>query len=168
MQPGGAVQTEGTVLGGNAAEQGGHLCIWKMCLAKPDSQARTPLSAWLYSSAAWASGWGRSCSFPLLWLRSLPLSHRRTCRESHRSVSTEPPACGWWQTSAEWSFDLLEASVKVSRRTRHDGFDEERLLAVALLVATHNTEAPAVIVGLLQHDVPAPMHVTETTNTFYT
>lgn len=59
--------------------------------------------------------------------------------------------------------NLLEASVKVSRRTRHNGFDEERLLAVTLLVAPHDTEAPALVVGLLQDDVPAPVHVTETT-----
>lgn len=59
--------------------------------------------------------------------------------------------------------NLLEAPVKVSRRTRHNGFDEERLLAVALLVAPDDTEAPALVVGLLQDDVPAPVHVTETT-----
>lgn len=59
--------------------------------------------------------------------------------------------------------NLLEASIKVSRRTRHNGFDEERLLAVALLIAPDDTEAPALIVGLLQDDVPAPVHVTETT-----
>lgn len=51
----------------------------------------------------------------------------------------------------------------MSRRSRHDGFDEERLLAVALLIAPHDTEAPALVVGLLQDDVPAPVHVTETT-----
>lgn len=60
-------------------------------------------------------------------------------------------------------FNLLEASIKVSRCTRHNGFDEERLLAVALLVAPHYTEAPALIVSLLQDDVPAPVHVAETT-----
>lgn len=54
----------------------------------------------------------------------------------------------------------LESSVKVSGGTRHDGFDEERLLAVALLVAPHDAEAPALVVGLLQDDVPAPVHVT--------
>ena len=57
--------------------------------------------------------------------------------------------------------DLLEASVKVSRRTRHYGFDEERLLAVALLIAADDTEAPALVVGLLQDDVSAPVHVAE-------
>lgn len=60
--------------------------------------------------------------------------------------------------------NLLEASVKVSRCTRHNGFDEERLLAVALLVAADDTEAPALVVGLLQDDVPAPVHGTETTH----
>lgn len=59
--------------------------------------------------------------------------------------------------------NLLEASVKVSRCSRHDGFDEERLLAVALLIAPHDAEAPALVVGLLQDDVPAPVHVTATT-----
>lgn len=49
------------------------------------------------------------------------------------------------------------------RRTRHNGFNEERLLAVALLVASHYTEAPALVVSLLQDDVPAPVHVTEMT-----
>lgn len=58
--------------------------------------------------------------------------------------------------------NLLEASVKVSGCTRHDGFDEERLLAVALLVAPDDAEAPALIVGLVQDDVPAPVHVTAT------
>lgn len=62
-----------------------------------------------------------------------------------------------------WGQNLLEASVKVSRCTRHNGFDEERLLAVALLIAPDDTEAPALVVGLLQDDVPAPVHVTETT-----
>lgn len=57
----------------------------------------------------------------------------------------------------------LEASVEVSRGPRHDGFDEERLLAVALLVTPDDTEAPALVVGLLQDDVPAPVHGTETT-----
>lgn len=57
--------------------------------------------------------------------------------------------------------NLLEASVKMSRRARHNGFDEERLLAVALFIAPDNTEAPALVVGLLQDDVPAPVHVTE-------
>lgn len=51
----------------------------------------------------------------------------------------------------------------MSRCTRHDGFDEKRLLAVALLVAPDDTEAPALVVGFLQDDVPAPVHVTETT-----
>lgn len=51
----------------------------------------------------------------------------------------------------------------MSRRTRHNGLDEERLLAVALLVTPNDTEAPALVVGLLQDDVPAPVHVTETT-----
>lgn len=57
--------------------------------------------------------------------------------------------------------NLLEASVKVSRCTRHDGFDKERLLAVALLIAPDDTESPALVVGLLQDDVPAPVHVAE-------
>lgn len=61
--------------------------------------------------------------------------------------------------------DSLKASVKVSRCTRHDGFDEEGLLAVALLVASDDTEAPALIVGLLQDDVPAPVHWTGMTKT---
>lgn len=68
-------------------------------------------------------------------------------------------------TGADYVNNLLEASVKVSRRTRHNGFDEERLLAVALLVAPHDTEAPALVIGLLQDDVSAPVHVTETTGT---
>lgn len=57
----------------------------------------------------------------------------------------------------------LEASVKVSRCTRHNGFDEERLLAVALLIASDDTEAPALVVGLLQNNVTAPVHLTEMT-----
>ena len=59
--------------------------------------------------------------------------------------------------------NLLETPVKVSRRTRHNGFDEERLLALTLLIAPHNTEAPALVVGLLQDDVSAPVHVTKMT-----
>ena len=31
---------------------------------------------------------------------------------------------------------------------------------MALLVATHNAEAPALLIGLQQHDVTAPVHVT--------
>ena len=49
----------------------------------------------------------------------------------------------------------------MSRRTRHNGFDEERLLAVALLIAPDDAEAPALVVGLLQDDVSTPVHVTE-------
>lgn len=44
--------------------------------------------------------------------------------------------------------------------TRHDGLDEERLLSVVLLEAAHNAEAPALLIGLQQHDVTAPVHVT--------
>ena len=55
---------------------------------------------------------------------------------------------------------LLEAPVEVSGRAGHDGFNEEGLLAVALFVAPHYAEAPAVVVGLQQDDVPAPVHVT--------
>lgn len=51
----------------------------------------------------------------------------------------------------------------MSRCARHNGFDEERLLAVALLVASDDTEAPALIVGLLQNNVPTPVHLTEIT-----
>lgn len=134
-----------------------------MCCATRDSRARTPPSAWLYSSGAWAWGWVTSCSFPRLWLRSPPRSHLHTCREP-QIISTKSE---WWQnTGADyitWGLNLLEASVKVSRRTRHNGFDEERLLAVALLIAPDDAEAPALVVGLLQDDVPAPVHVTETT-----
>lgn len=43
----------------------------------------------------------------------------------------------------------------------NNGFDEKRLLAVALLVAPHDAKAPAVVVGLLQDDVPAPVEMTE-------
>lgn len=60
--------------------------------------------------------------------------------------------------------NLLEASIKVSRCSRHNGFDEERLLPVALLVTPNDAEAPALVVGLLQDDVPAPVHVTEGTS----
>lgn len=69
------------------------------------------------------------------------------------------------QVLSQIRFNLLEASVKVSRCTRHNGFDEERLLAVALLIAPDDTEAPALIVGLLQDNVSAPVHVAETTRT---
>lgn len=48
------------------------------------------------------------------------------------------------------------------RRSRHDGLDEEGLLAPALLVAPHDAEAPALVVGLLQDDVAAPVHVAGT------
>ncbi|KAA8588798.1 hypothetical protein FQN60_010143 [Etheostoma spectabile] len=68
------------------------------------------------------------------------------------------PECG-----CQTGLNLLEASIKVSRCTRHNGFDEERLLAVALLVATDDTKAPALVVGLLQDNVPAPVHGTERT-----
>lgn len=47
----------------------------------------------------------------------------------------------------------------MSGRTRHDGFNEEWLLAVALLVAPDDAETPALVVGLMQDDVPAPVHV---------
>lgn len=57
--------------------------------------------------------------------------------------------------------NLLEPSIKVSGGTRHNGFDEEGLLTVALLIAPDDTEAPALVVGLLQDDVPAPVHVAE-------
>lgn len=60
--------------------------------------------------------------------------------------------------------NLLEASIKVSRCSRHNGFDEERLLPVALLITPNDAEAPALVVGLLQDDVPAPVHVTEETS----
>lgn len=62
------------------------------------------------------------------------------------------------------ALNLLEASVKVSRCTRHNGFNKEGLLPVALLVATNDTKAPALVVGLLQDDVSAPVHLTEVTN----
>lgn len=82
----------------------GHVCMWstkrakvrKVCFATQDSQARTPQSLWLYSSAAWAWGWEKSCSFPLLWLRSLPLSHRRTWREP-QSINVKSCECKCWQ-----------------------------------------------------------------------
>lgn len=45
--------------------------------------------------------------------------------------------------------DLLEASVKVSRCSRHDGFNEKWLLAVALFIAPNDAKAPALVVGLL-------------------
>ena len=59
---------------------------------------------------------------------------------------------------------LLETSVKVSRCTRHNGFNEEGLLSMALLVAPYDTEAPALIVGLLQDNVPTPVEVTKVTS----
>lgn len=52
----------------------------------------------------------------------------------------------------------------MSRCSRHNGFDEEGLLPVALLIAPDDAEAPALTVGLLQDDVPTPVHVTEETN----
>lgn len=57
---------------------------------------------------------------------------------------------------------LLEASVKVRRRSRHNRLNEEGLLAAALLVAPHDAEAPALVVSLLQDDVATPVHVAET------
>lgn len=56
---------------------------------------------------------------------------------------------------------LLETSVEVSGCTRHYGFDEERLLAVTFFIASNNTEAPALVVGLVQDNVSTPVHVTE-------
>lgn len=69
------------------------------------------------------------------------------------------------QVPSQIGLNLLEASVEVSRCTRHNGFDVERLLAVALLIAPDDAEAPALAVGLLQDDVSAPVHVAETTRT---
>lgn len=168
MQPGGAVQTEGTQYWVGMQQNrvticASEKCVWLNQTPRPGHHCQRDFI--LLQLEHWDEGGvvhSHCCgSVHCHYLIAAPA-------ESHRSVSTEPPACEWWQTSAEWSFDLLEASIKMSRCTRHDGFDEERLLAVALLVATHNTEAPALIIGLLQHDVPAPMHMTETTNTFYT
>lgn len=55
--------------------------------------------------------------------------------------------------------DVLQAPVEVRGCAWDNGFDEERLLAVALLVAPHDAEAPAVVVGLLQDNVPAPVEM---------
>lgn len=50
----------------------------------------------------------------------------------------------------------------MSGRSRHDGFNEERLLLpVALLVAPDDAETPTLVVDLLQDDVSAPVHVTK-------
>lgn len=65
-----------------------------------------------------------------------------------------------WRCDMRADYNVLQAPVEVRRRAWNNGFDEERLLATALLVAPHDAEAPALIVGLLQDDVPAPVEVT--------
>lgn len=77
---------------------------------------------------------------------------------------TEEGVTSYWSQS---QVNLLQASVKVSRCPRHDGFDKERLLTVTLLVASDNTEAPALVVGLVQDNVTTPMHVTTTRGRFF-
>lgn len=49
------------------------------------------------------------------------------------------------------------------RRSRHNGFNEEGLLAVTLLVAPYDAEAPALVVGFLQDNVTAPVQLTART-----
>lgn len=127
------------------------------------------------------SGPGHDCQRDLILLqlehwdeRGVVHSHRCGSIHCHYLIATP----GQKQRLLPWRHDrlqelltthasqpglnLLEAPVEVSGRTRHNGFDEERLLAVALLVAPDDTEAPALVVGLLQDDVPAPVHVAET------
>lgn len=143
-----------------------HVIDWEMrkremCVVTQEFRARKPPSAWLYSSAASAWGWGKSCSFPPWWHRSLPLSHRRTCSDQPHAVNMDNPLVGSGEDVIwEQMYNVLQAPVEVRRRAWNNGFDEERLLAMALLVAPHDAEAPAVVVGLLQDDVPAPVEVT--------
>lgn len=66
-----------------------------------------------------------------------------------------------WGCDVTADHHILQAPVKVRRRAWNNSFDEERLLAVALFVAPHDAEAPAVVVGLLQDDVPAPVEMTK-------
>lgn len=63
--------------------------IREMCLVTREFQARKPPSAWLYSSAASAWGWGTSCSFPPWWHRSPPLSRRRTCSDQPQIMNMD-------------------------------------------------------------------------------
>lgn len=53
----------------------------------------------------------------------------------------------------------LEAAVVVGGRAEHDGLDEERLVAVAFLVAPDDAEAPAARVAAPQHDLVAAVQV---------
>lgn len=126
----------------------GEMRVRKMCLATQEFLARKPQSAWLYSSAASTWGWGKSCSFPPSWRRSLPLSHRRTCTDQPQMSNLESGGPGW-SSDARADYNALQAAVKVRRRAWNNGFDEKRLLAVALLVAPHDAKAPALVVGLL-------------------
>lgn len=66
----------------------------EMRFATQEFPARKPQSAWLYSSAASTWGWGKSCSFPPSWLRSLPLSHRRTCTDQPQIINLESGLLG--------------------------------------------------------------------------
>lgn len=88
----------------------------------------------------------------------------------HKSLTLSPVSArddGIQETIASYrcqiSLNLLEASVKVRRCSRHNGFNEEGLLAVTLLIAPYDAEAPAFIVGFLQDNVTAPVQLTART-----
>lgn len=53
----------------------------------------------------------------------------------------------------------LEAAVVVRRRAEDDGLDEERLVAVALLVAPNDAEAPAAWVAPSQYNLMTTVQV---------
>lgn len=53
----------------------------------------------------------------------------------------------------------LETAIKMGWCSRHYGLNEEGLLATALLIPPDDTEAPALTVGLHQHDITTPVHV---------
>lgn len=55
----------------------------------------------------------------------------------------------------------LEPAVVVGGCAEDDGLDEERLVAVALLVAADDAEAPAARVAPPQHDLVAAVQVAE-------
>lgn len=42
---------------------------------------------------------------------------------------------------------LLETTIKVGRSSRHNGLYEKGLLTSTFFISSHNTEAPALVVG---------------------
>lgn len=56
--------------------------------------------------------------------------------------------------------NLLEAAIVVGGGAENDGLDEEGLVAVGLLVAPHDAEAPAARVAPPQDNLVAAVQVT--------